>query len=965
MHMNKSTWQRYAAIGAIIFAGSTCFAKTELREEKISMKTYGYGDPNPTPYPPGRMYPYHRFDGYEYTPTNRLWQSVVLENDKVAVTIFPEIGGKVWGAIDKKTGKDFVYYNNVVKFRNIAMRGPWTAGGIEFNFGVLGHAATTSAPVDYYTRKNADGSASCYVSYHDWISRTLWMVEIRVGADDNFFTTRTTWFNGSQLDQPYYQWMNAAYKAGRGMQVFFPGSHSIAHEGVRQEYPVDEKGRDLSVYANNAFGGDKSCHVVGGDSGFYGAYWHDDQFGTRHDSPTWDRLGRKIWFWSQSRAGGIWEDLLTDTDGQYTELQAGRMFTQPTAGSELTPFKNPSFAPGATDVFIDRWSPVYKVEELQVGATTEDLTERPHLPPPAEELAPDSAYALYLDGEQSLNQRDWLPAEKKLRASLAKEPWFAPALNRLASLLLREGRYQEARETSERALRVNAYDSEANYLCGLACDALGKPSVAKERLGIAAYSPTYRSPAYVALGMIFMREGKWENALELAERSLQSNTLNLDALLMRMICCRKLGHLEQAKAFQEKALDVFPLFHSARFEQTMGGNRKEFTKYVNGELPQETYADMAIWYQRAGCIDEALEILSLAPAWPLIKYHQAYLLATVKDNAKAAKKLLTEGTKLSPDFVVPFRPAHFPMLEWVCKQTDAWQPRYYLALLNHSCGNKDEALRLAESCKNVDYMPFYRYRALLKPDAEAEADILTAKKVQDNWRVGFALMNCYDKQDKEAELYATGADYAKRMPKNNFIAARQAWLLVLQNKPDEALKVMAPMNVIPYEGASSEYNIYRGACLLKAAHLLQAKQLEEAAKLVHQSQIRDERLGAGKPYEDLIDYRMDNYLLAVCNPDRREEFLKKLADHPVKEYAWFNTNDLLSALALRELGKTKEADAIAERWTQKFGENPNAQWCLAVYRGEFATAKRPPEKRFEPNDIDANAVVLHRLFGGK
>jgi hypothetical protein len=28
-----------------------------------------------------------------------------------------------------------VLYNNVVKFRDIAMRGPWTSGGIEFNFG--------------------------------------------------------------------------------------------------------------------------------------------------------------------------------------------------------------------------------------------------------------------------------------------------------------------------------------------------------------------------------------------------------------------------------------------------------------------------------------------------------------------------------------------------------------------------------------------------------------------------------------------------------------------------------------------------------------------------------------------------------------------------------------------------------------------------------------------------------------
>lgn len=40
-----------------------------------------------------------------------------------------------------------------MKFRDIAMRGPWTSGGIEFNFGIIGHAPTTSTPVDYLTKK--------------------------------------------------------------------------------------------------------------------------------------------------------------------------------------------------------------------------------------------------------------------------------------------------------------------------------------------------------------------------------------------------------------------------------------------------------------------------------------------------------------------------------------------------------------------------------------------------------------------------------------------------------------------------------------------------------------------------------------------------------------------------------------------------------------------------------------------
>ena len=58
---------------------------------------------------------------------------VKLENEYVEVFVLPEVGGKVWGAIEKSSGEEFIYRNEVMKFRNIAMRGPWTSGGIEFN----------------------------------------------------------------------------------------------------------------------------------------------------------------------------------------------------------------------------------------------------------------------------------------------------------------------------------------------------------------------------------------------------------------------------------------------------------------------------------------------------------------------------------------------------------------------------------------------------------------------------------------------------------------------------------------------------------------------------------------------------------------------------------------------------------------------------------------------------------------
>lgn len=51
-----------------------------------------------------------------------------MENDSIKLWINPDVGGKVWGAIKKSAGKEFIYFNHSAKFRDVAMRGPWTSG---------------------------------------------------------------------------------------------------------------------------------------------------------------------------------------------------------------------------------------------------------------------------------------------------------------------------------------------------------------------------------------------------------------------------------------------------------------------------------------------------------------------------------------------------------------------------------------------------------------------------------------------------------------------------------------------------------------------------------------------------------------------------------------------------------------------------------------------------------------------
>lgn len=347
-------------LSILLFACSGDYAK--IKEEAISFPTYAFSDPNPVAQPDRNYYPYFRFDGYSQTAEAKDWKVIELENRYVKVSVMPEVGGKVWGAIEKSTNNEFIYSNSVVKFRNIAMRGPWTSGGIEFNFGIIGHAPTTSTPVDYSYRNNKDGSVSCFVGALDLLTRIRWETEINLQPDKAYFTTKTRYINPNPVLQPYYQWSNAAFSAKGNPEMIFPGNHRIGHGGESNTWPVDEDGLLLSVYENNRFGSDKSYHIVGKPEGFFAAYWHDLNFGGGHYSPYGEKLGKKIFLWSQARSGGIWEDLLTDTDGQYIELQSGRLFNQASRPSTRTPFKHFGFQPYTTDTFEEYWYPIISTD---------------------------------------------------------------------------------------------------------------------------------------------------------------------------------------------------------------------------------------------------------------------------------------------------------------------------------------------------------------------------------------------------------------------------------------------------------------------------------------------------------------------------------------------------------------------------------------------------------------------------
>ena len=132
-----------------------------VKEMNVEIMTYNFSDPDPLPMLVAQpeLYPYNKFSTYTNIPSNKNWKVIILENNYLKVEILPEVGGKIWGITEKKSGYDIIYKNETLKFRNIATRGPWASGGIEFNFGFFGHTPYAATPVSYHTETTEDGDA--------------------------------------------------------------------------------------------------------------------------------------------------------------------------------------------------------------------------------------------------------------------------------------------------------------------------------------------------------------------------------------------------------------------------------------------------------------------------------------------------------------------------------------------------------------------------------------------------------------------------------------------------------------------------------------------------------------------------------------------------------------------------------------------------------------------------------------
>ena len=301
----------------------------EIREEILTIPTYAWGADDPNP-PFGRsgtwsIYPYTLLDDIGEQKQPRDYRALVVENEYLRVTVLPELGGRIYSAVDKPTGREMFYRNNVVKPGLIALRGAWISGGVEFNF-PRGHTVTTISQVDGRAEREEDGSAVVWVGNIERIYRMSWAVGIRLRPGSAAIETEVRLANRGSLPHPYYFWQNAAIAARDDMRMVYPGTR-VRTWGPPRRWPIHE-GKDIARYT--AYERSNDVFIVDSLEDFFGVYYEEQDCGLVHVANVHECYGKKFFTWGTSDHGKVWSEALSDGDGPYCEIQSGRFVDQGT-----------------------------------------------------------------------------------------------------------------------------------------------------------------------------------------------------------------------------------------------------------------------------------------------------------------------------------------------------------------------------------------------------------------------------------------------------------------------------------------------------------------------------------------------------------------------------------------------------------------------------------------------------------
>ncbi|MFB7676502.1 DUF5107 domain-containing protein [Kitasatospora purpeofusca] len=273
--------------------------------------------------------PYLMQDGYTRERAPAEHPAAVLENATLRATFLLGAGGRLWSLVHKPTGRELLFRNPVFQPANLALRGAWLAGGVEWNIGTIGHAPTTCEPLHAARVLRPDGTPVLRMWEYERIRGVVHQIDAYLPDDSRVLLVHVRITNPRDTAVPMYWWSNIAVPEAPDVRVLSPADAAWQFSYDRRVRHVAlpaPDGTDLTRTTLSRDAADYFFDIPDGRRRWIAAL---DADGRGLVQASTDRLrGRKLFLWGQGAGGRHWQDWLSGPDSAYLEIQAGLARTQ-------------------------------------------------------------------------------------------------------------------------------------------------------------------------------------------------------------------------------------------------------------------------------------------------------------------------------------------------------------------------------------------------------------------------------------------------------------------------------------------------------------------------------------------------------------------------------------------------------------------------------------------------------------
>lgn len=577
---------------------------------------------------------------------------------------------------------------------------------------------------------------------------------------------------------------------------------------------------------------------------------------------------------------------------------------------------------------------------------------------------------LYINGYhlEQYKQHNYKPEDYYLEG-LKRDGGDIRCNTSMARLSLKNGKFKDCVKYCDKAIErltsrnMHPTDTEALYLKGVALEYLGEYDKAYDVLYMAVWNYAHRSAAMYELACIDCRNGDYDSALQKLDESLGLNKGHTKAENLKSAVLRKLGSpLAQSSALEgvnDDKLDVLALVEYSHYENVTD-------KIAQFAKKAENMLDTARDYMKAGFNDDAVYALGFADkASPLVNYYLAYL--TGKDE------YIKSAEKLDTGYCFPSELSDIAVLEYAAdKDKNAANARYYLGNLFYDKFRYDEAAQLWNECVRIDEkhgkawrnLSLYYFDKAHMPDKALECMQNALKYRHEDPRLLLEyeqlLKNSGHSIDERLEVYDK---YPELLSRRDDCYLDKLTLLSQKGMYKEAIDMAKSKHFHIYEGGEGKLTKQHAWMhVLYANELVKDGKLDEARKIYNDGINMPKSYGEAKTFfnqEAHIYYYLAKLEQRENNTEKYTADLEKAAEYK----AAVSEISLFRALALKELGKNDEANAVLDEM-QESADSLINNCDMRTYYGVGSPSPMPFELDIVKNNLVAgNILKAYALYG--